>query len=40
MTRSRLHARVVETVRLSVLTTVIAVPIGVAFALGMYRWRG
>jgi spermidine/putrescine transport system permease protein len=35
-----LHAAVIQTVRLSVLTTVIAVPIGVAFALGINRWRG
>src|SRR6201992_1965686 len=34
------HAAVIQTVRLSVLTTVIAVPIGVAFALGINRWRG
>src|SRR6185437_13072582 len=36
----QLHAAVIQTVRLSVLTTVIAVPIGVAFALGINRWRG
>ena len=35
-----LHAAVIQTVRLSVLTTVIAVPLGVAFALGINRWRG
>jgi spermidine/putrescine transport system permease protein len=35
-----LHAAVIQTVRLSVLTTVIAVPIGVAFAIGINRWRG
>ncbi len=35
-----LHAAVVQTVRLSVYTTVIAVPLGVAFALGINRWRG
>ena len=34
-----LHAAVIQTVRLSVLTTVIAVPLGVAFALGINRWR-
>jgi spermidine/putrescine transport system permease protein len=34
-----LHAAVVQTVRLSVYTTVIAVPLGVAFALGINRWR-
>jgi spermidine/putrescine transport system permease protein len=35
-----LHAAVVQTVRLSVYTTLIAVPLGVAFALGINRWRG
>jgi ABC-type Fe3+ transport system permease subunit len=35
-----LHAAVIQTVRLSVLTTVIAVPLGEAFALGINRWRG
>jgi spermidine/putrescine transport system permease protein len=34
-----LHAAVVQTVRLSVYTTLIAVPLGVAFALGISRWR-
>ena len=34
------HAAVMQTVRLSVYTTLIAVPIGVAFALGINRWRG
>jgi len=36
----QLHAAVVQTIRLSVYTTAIAVPIGVAFALGINRWRG
>ena len=36
----QLHAAVIQTVRLSVLTTVIAVPLGVAFALGLNRWHG
>jgi spermidine/putrescine transport system permease protein len=36
----QLHAAVIQTVRLSVLTTVIAVPLGVAFAIGINRWRG
>ena len=36
----QLHAAVIQTVRLSVLTTVIAVPLGVAFALGINRWHG
>jgi len=35
-----LHESVVQTLRLSVYTTVIAVPLGVAFALGINRWRG
>ena len=35
-----LHAAVIQTVRLSVLTTIIAVPLGVAFALGINRWKG
>jgi spermidine/putrescine transport system permease protein len=34
-----LHAAVIQTVRLSVYTTIIAVPLGVAFALGINRWR-
>jgi len=36
----QLHAAVIQTLRLSVYTTLIAVPIGVAFALGINRWRG
>jgi spermidine/putrescine transport system permease protein len=35
----QLHAAVVQTLRLSLYTTLIAVPIGVAFALGINRWR-
>ncbi len=35
-----LHAAVVQTVRLSVYVTLITVPLGVAFALGINRWRG
>jgi spermidine/putrescine transport system permease protein len=35
-----LHAAVIQTLRLSLYTTVIAVPLGVAFALGINRWRG
>jgi spermidine/putrescine transport system permease protein len=35
-----LHAAVFQTLRLSVYTTIIAVPLGVAFALGINRWRG
>jgi len=34
-----LHAAVIQTIRLSVYTTVICVPLGVAFALGINRWR-
>jgi spermidine/putrescine transport system permease protein len=34
-----LHAAVLQTLRLSVYTTLIAVPIGVAFAIGVDRWR-
>jgi spermidine/putrescine transport system permease protein len=36
----QLHAAVIQTIRLSVLTTLIAVPLGVAFAIGIDRWRG
>jgi spermidine/putrescine transport system permease protein len=36
----QLHAAVITTLRLSIYTTAIAVPIGVAFALGINRWRG
>jgi spermidine/putrescine transport system permease protein len=36
----QLHSAIFVTLKLSVLTTVIAVPIGVAFALGINRWRG
>ncbi len=35
-----LHAAVIQTLRLSLYTTVITVPLGVAFALGINRWRG
>jgi spermidine/putrescine transport system permease protein len=34
-----LHAAVAQTLRLSVFTTIIAVPLGVAFAIGVDRWR-
>ena len=34
-----LHAAVIQTVRLAVYATVITVPLGVAFALGINRWR-
>ena len=36
----QLHAAVIQTLKLSIFTTAIAVPIGVAFALGINRWRG
>ena len=35
-----LHTALFQTLRLAGLTTVIAVPIGVAFAIGIDRWRG
>jgi spermidine/putrescine transport system permease protein len=35
-----LHAALFQSLRLSVTTMLIAVPIGVAFALGLDRWRG
>jgi spermidine/putrescine transport system permease protein len=34
-----LHAAVVQTVRLSIYVTLITVPLGVAFALGIHKWR-
>jgi spermidine/putrescine transport system permease protein len=37
---AQLHSAVIQTVRLSAYTTIIAVPLGVAFALGINRWRG
>jgi spermidine/putrescine transport system permease protein len=36
----QLHSAIFQTLKLSALTTLIAVPIGVAFALGINRWRG
>jgi len=36
----QLHSAMFETLKLSAITTIIAVPIGVAFALGINRWRG
>jgi spermidine/putrescine transport system permease protein len=36
----QLHSAMFETLKLSGYTTLIAVPIGVAFALGINRWRG
>lgn len=35
-----LHSAVLQTIRLAGYTTVIAVPLGVAFAVGINRWRG
>jgi spermidine/putrescine transport system permease protein len=35
-----LHAAVIQTLRLAIYVTVITVPLGVAFALGINRWRG
>ncbi len=35
-----LHAALLQTVKLGLITTVITVPLGVAFAIGMDRWRG
>ncbi|MBV9093710.1 MAG: ABC transporter permease [Streptosporangiaceae bacterium] len=35
-----LHAAVIQTIRLAVFVTLITVPLGVAFALGLNRWRG
>jgi spermidine/putrescine transport system permease protein len=36
----QLHAAVIQTLRLSLFTTLITVPVGVAFAIGIDRWRG
>jgi spermidine/putrescine transport system permease protein len=36
----QLHSAMFETLKLSAYTTLICVPIGVAFALGINRWRG
>jgi spermidine/putrescine transport system permease protein len=36
----QLHSAIFVTLKLSALTTLIAVPIGVAFALGINRWHG
>jgi spermidine/putrescine transport system permease protein len=35
-----LHEAVIQTLRLSVFTTLITVPMGVGFAIGIDRWRG
>jgi spermidine/putrescine transport system permease protein len=34
-----LHSAVIQTLRLSILTTLITVPLGVGFAIGIDRWR-
>jgi spermidine/putrescine transport system permease protein len=34
-----LHAAIAQTLRLSLYTTLIAIPLGVAFAIGVDRWR-
>jgi len=34
-----LHTALFQTLRLALLTTLVAVPIGVAFAIGIHRWR-
>lgn len=39
-TSPELHAAIVQTVRLSVISMLIAVPLGVSFAIGLDRWRG
>ncbi len=36
----QLHSAIFVTLKLSALATIIAVPIGVGFALGINRWRG
>jgi spermidine/putrescine transport system permease protein len=36
----QLHSAIFQTLKLSALTTLIAVPVGVAFALGINKWRG
>jgi spermidine/putrescine transport system permease protein len=37
---AQLRLAVIQTLRLSAYTTLIAIPLGVAFALGINRWRG
>jgi spermidine/putrescine transport system permease protein len=34
-----LHSAVIQTIRLSIVTTLITVPLGVGFAIGIDRWR-
>ncbi len=40
LARRNLHTALIHTLRLGVITTLITVPLGVAFALGLDRWRG
>ena len=35
-----LHAALLQTLKLGLITTLVTVPLGVAFAIGMDRWRG
>ncbi|MEA2521743.1 MAG: spermidine/putrescine transport system permease protein [Actinomycetota bacterium] len=39
-TSPELHAALIQTLRLSIIAMIIAVPLGVAFAIGLDRWRG
>jgi len=39
-TSPELHSALIQTLRLSIIAMVIAVPLGVAFAIGLDRWRG
>jgi spermidine/putrescine transport system permease protein len=39
-TDPELHAAILQTIRLSIISMLIAVPLGVAFAIGLDRWRG
>ncbi len=39
-TDPELHAAILQTIRLSIISMLIAVPLGVAFAIGVDRWRG
>jgi spermidine/putrescine transport system permease protein len=35
-----LHAAIIQTLKLSIVSMIIAVPLGVSFAIGLDRWRG
>lgn len=39
-TSPELHSALIQTLRLSIIAMLIAVPLGVAFAIGLDRWRG